>query len=143
MTEQVAGDTLANAVDTTVAVGRSVSLSPKEVWRFLVSREGAQALLGDGAELGDKGDSWRAADGTYGVVRSYHPLEQIRVSWHAADDAPKTLVDVHLIPDDSGTRIEVRHDSIPDDCDLAAITQHWEAALDKVAEAADLAGATN
>jgi hypothetical protein len=143
MTEQVAGDTLANAVGTTVTVGRVVSLTPKEIWRFLVSREGAYALLGDGAELRDKGDSWRAADGTYGVVRSYHPLEQIRVSWHAAEGAPKTLVDVHLLPEEGGTRIEVRHDNIPSECDLEAITRHWEAALDKVAEASSLEGATS
>lgn len=143
MTEQVASDTLANAVDTTVTVGRLVSLSPKEVWRFLVSPEGAHALLGDGAELGDKGDSWHAADGTYGVVRSYHPLEQIRVSWHAREGAAKTFVDVHLLPDDGGTRVEVRHDNIPADCDVAKVTKHWQKALEKVAEASSLAGATS
>ncbi|MEA4945930.1 MAG: SRPBCC domain-containing protein [Propionicimonas sp.] len=143
MTEQVAGDTLANAMGTTVTVGRVVSLSPKEVWRFLVTRDGAEALLGDGAVLGDKGDSWRAANGTYGVVRSYHPLEQIRFSWHAADDTPKTLVDVHLIPEDGGTRIEIRHEQIPHYFDVVAITKRWEAALAKVDDASALAGATN
>ena len=96
MTDQGAGETLANAVDTTVTVSRSVSQSPKNVWKFLVTREGAETLLGPGGELGEKGDSWRADDGTFGVIRSYHPLEQIRFSWHAAEEAPKTIVDVHL-----------------------------------------------
>lgn len=133
MTDQGAGDTLANAVDTTVTVSRSVSQSPKNVWKFLVTREGAEALLGPGGELGDKGDSWRAEDGTFGVIRSYHPLEQIRFSWHAADEAPKTLVDVHLLPaGDDQTTVEIRHELIPRYFDAAAIAKRWESALEKV-----------
>ena len=137
MTDQGASDSLGNAVGTTVTVSRSVSQSPKNVWKFLVTREGAEALLGPGGELGDKGDSWHAADGTYGVIRSYHPLEQIRFSWHAADEAPKTLVDVHLLPGSEGdTTVEIRHEQIPQYFDSGAITRRWESALEKLAEAA-------
>lgn len=135
MTEQVAGDTLANAMDTTVTVGRVVSLSPKEVWRFLVTREGAEALLGDGAVLGDKGDSWRAANGTYGVVRSYHPLEQIRFTWHPAEDTPTTIVEVDLSAEESGTRLEITHQHIPTYFDTAALARRWEQALDRLTAA--------
>ncbi len=137
MTDQAASDSLENAVGATVTVSRSVSQSPTNVWTFLVTRAGAEALLGPGGELGDKGDSWRAADGTYGVIRSYHPLEQIRFSWHAADEAPKTLVDVHLLPGDEGdTTVEIRHEQIPRYFDAGAITRRWESALEKVASAA-------
>ena len=114
MIEQSQGDTLVNPVDTTVTVSRSVSQPVKEIWKLLVTREGAEALLGAGGELGDKGDSWHAADGTYGVIRSYHPLEQIRFSWHAAEEAPKTIVEVDLSASDDGTRVEIRHEHIPD-----------------------------
>ena len=93
MNEQSQGDTIVNPVDTTVTVSRSVSQPIKQFWKLLVTREGAEALLGPGGELGDKGDSWHAADGTYGVIRSYHPLEQIRFSWHAAEEAPTTIVE--------------------------------------------------
>ena len=137
MTDQGAGDTLANAVDTTVTVSRSVSQSPKNVWKFLVTREGAEALLGPGGELGDKGDSWRAEDGTFGVIRSYHPLEQIRFSWHAAEEAPKTIVDVRLVAaDQDQTTVEIRHELIPRYFDAGAIEKRWEAALEKLETAA-------
>lgn len=133
MTDQMASDTLENPVDTTVTVSRSVSLSAKEFWKLLVTRAGAEALLGPGGELGDKGDSWHAADGTFGVIRSYHPLEQIRFSWHAAEEAPKTLVDVHLHRDaDEATRIEIVHSGIPVYFDTAKISQHWENAFNRV-----------
>ncbi|MGC3994235.1 MAG: SRPBCC domain-containing protein [Propionicimonas sp.] len=137
MTEQQ-GDTLVNPVDTTVTVSRSVSQPVKEIWKLLATREGAEALLGAGGELGDKGDSWRAADGTFGVVRSFHPLEQIRFSWHAAEEAPKTLVEVDLsAADDGQTRVEIRHEHIPAYFDAAALTRKWESALEKLAAAAN------
>ena len=144
MTDQSAGETLANSQGTTVTVRRSVSLPPKHVWKFLVTRDGAEALLGPGGELGDKGDSWHADDGTYGVIRSYHPLEQIRFSWHAAEEAPKTIVDVHLVSATDGeTTVEICHDQIPPYYDTAAISRRWERALEKLADAANLAVAGN
>ena len=136
MIEQSQGDTLVNAVDTTVTVSRSVSQPVKEIWKLLVTREGAEALLGAGGELGDKGDSWHAADGTFGVIRSYHPLEQIRFSWHAAEEAPKTIVEVDLSAAEDGTRMEIRHDHIPLYYDATALTHKWEKALEKLAAAA-------
>ncbi|CAL8979051.1 hypothetical protein PROP_02683 [Propionicimonas sp. T2.31MG-18] len=136
MIEQSQGDTLVNPVDTTVTVRRSVSKPVKEIWKLLVTREGAEALLGSGGELGDKGDSWHAADGTFGVVRSYHPLEQIRFSWHAAEEAPKTIVEVDLAESEDGTTVEIRHEHIPTYFDAAALTRKWEHALEKLATAA-------
>jgi uncharacterized protein YndB with AHSA1/START domain len=136
MIEQAQGDTLVNPVDTTVKVSRSVSKSVKDVWKLLSTRQGAEALLGTGGELGDKGDSWRATDGTYGVVRSYHPLEQIRFSWHAAEEAPKTIVEIDLAADGDGTRMEISHTGIPGYFDAAAISRRWEKALENVAAAA-------
>lgn len=132
MNEQAQGDTLVNPVDTTVSVRRSVSQPITQIWRLLSTREGAEALLGAGGELGDKGDSWHAADGTFGVVRSYHPLEQIRFSWHAAQDAPKTIVEVDLSTDGDGTQLEITHQGIPNYYDAAALTRKWETALDRV-----------
>ena len=52
------------------------------------------------------------------------------------DEAPKSLVDLHLVqqPDES-TVVEIRHEHIPGGWDTDAITQHWEEALDRIAEA--------
>ena len=60
------------------------------VWHVLTTNDGAAAFLGEGASLGSKGEHWRAADGSHGVWRSYHPMEQVRVSWHASEDAPRS-----------------------------------------------------
>lgn len=137
MTDQGTSEPLGESKDTTVVVSRSVSQSVKNVWKLLVTPQGAEALLGPGGTLGDKGDSWHAIDGTFGVVRSYHPLEQIRFSWHVAEDAPKTLVDVHLRPQGTEeTELEIRHEHIPTYFDTAAISRRWEKALERIASVA-------
>ena len=65
MSDQSASDSLVESQDTTVVVQRSVSQPVKEVWRLLATPAGAEALLGEGGLLGDKGDSWHASNGTY------------------------------------------------------------------------------
>lgn len=135
MTDQPAGDSLAKSSDTTVVIQRSVSQPVKKVWGLLATPAGSEALLGEGGMLGDKGDSWHSANGTYGVVRSYHPLEQIRFSWHADDQAPKSLVDLQLVGQaDDSTVVEIRHENIPGGWDTEAITEHWESALDRLVD---------
>ena len=68
-------------VHSSLTVGAPVD----RVWQHLISARDTEALLGPGVTLGNKGESWHSSDGPHGVVRSYHPLEQIRVSWHPDD----------------------------------------------------------
>lgn len=117
------------------------------VWRVLTTDDGVEALLGQGARLGGKGETWHADDGSHGVWRSYHPDEQVRVSWHADAAAPRSLVDLKLIPEGTGTRMSLRHDlsgalalgtetadptEAPGPTDTALLQQRWSAALDRL-----------
>ncbi len=118
-----------------VEVSRTIAAPPDQVWQLMTSPHGAAALLGDGAVLGGKGEPWRTAQGPHGVVRSYHPLEQLRVSWHADDDAPASLVEMDLRPDGDGTEIVVRHERVADAASID-LRQHWSAAVDRLAASA-------
>ncbi len=102
----------------------------EHVWRVLATNDGAAALLGEGAVLGGKGEHWRAADGTHGVWRSYHPMEQVRVSWHASEDAPRTLVDLHLEEAGTKTAVRLRHEHVTGDRE--ALVARWTAALHRI-----------
>lgn len=115
-----------------VTVTRVVASPLANVWEVLMKPHGAEALLGEGGELGGKGEDWRAADGSYGVTRSFHPQEQIRFSWHAADGAPRTLVDLHIRPSGNLTELELIHDHLPEDADTAALSRHWAEALARI-----------
>ena len=126
MTEQI---TDAQASVTTV-VSRVVDFPVKTVWAVLLSPDGQTALLGEGAMLGDKGDTWKASDGTWGVTRSFHPLEEIRFSWHKDDDSPKTWVEVTLESlSPTSTKIKISHDHSNADFDVVKMTARWKSAL--------------
>lgn len=125
--------TTTEATQDVVSVTRVVDHPVSSVWSALMAPHGAEALLGEGGELGTKGSSWHATDGTFGVTRSFHPQEQIRFSWHAGDGAPATLVDVHLTPaGEAQTQLEIRHDHLDADADRDWLEQHWVAALDRI-----------
>ncbi|MEP7369193.1 MAG: SRPBCC domain-containing protein, partial [Dermatophilaceae bacterium] len=87
---------------------------------------------GKGAELGGKGEPWRSEDGSHGVVRSYHPGQQVRISWHADEQAPSTLVELHLLPEGEGTRLSLRYQETPDAGVNENLRQHWSDALGRI-----------
>ncbi|HET8600678.1 MAG TPA: SRPBCC domain-containing protein [Segeticoccus sp.] len=123
-----AGQTTVQAADS-IEVSQFVAQPPDAVWKRLTQREGIEALLGSGAMLGGKGEPWHAQDGTHGVVRSYHPGEQVRVSWHADADAPATLVDLQTFRDGDGTRIQLSHQHLDGSVDRDRLRRRWEGAL--------------
>jgi hypothetical protein len=107
------------------------------VWEVLVSPAGAQALLGAGAVLGAKGEPYHCADGASGVVRSYHPLEQLRVSWHSRPEEPATIVEVDLRADGARTVVDLSQTHLHSGLDLAALQERWAQGLSAVAAAAE------
>jgi uncharacterized protein YndB with AHSA1/START domain len=115
-----------------VEISRTIPAPPDQVWQLMTSAPGSAALLGEGAVLGGKGETWRTSEGPHGVVRSYHPLEQLRVSWHADDDAPASLVEMDLRPDGEGTQLVVRHERLAGGGSID-LRQHWSAAVDRLA----------
>lgn len=130
--------------DTTEAAGKPVDAievvqhvprSLSEVWVRLTQPEGIEAFLGQGATLGAKGDPWHAEDGTYGVTRSYHPEQQVRVSWHADAEAPPTLVDLQMTAEGDGTLLTLRHEHLTEDMDRDGLVKRWDAAMHRLTQA--------
>lgn len=105
-----------------------------DVWARLCQREGIEAWLGKGAMLGGKGDPWHAADGTRGVTRSYHPEQQVRVSWHESEDAPPTVVDLQMTPEGEGTLLTLRHEHLTDELDRDALVARWDEAMHRLTQ---------
>ena len=123
------------AGDDAIEVVQHVARPVGEVWARLTTKDGIEAFLGEGAMLGGKGDSWHATDGTYGVTRSYHPDEQVRVSWHADADAPPTVVDLQMRPEGDGTLLTLRHEHLDESADRQALTSRWQDALTRLTTA--------
>ena len=119
-----------------INVSRVVPFPVDQVWQFLITPAGAEALLGEGAKLGTKGEPWHCLDGSHGVVRSYHPMEQVRLSWHADQHAPATLVDLRLTAQGDGTRLDLRHEHVDDPGLGQSLSQRWNDALGRIGEPA-------
>lgn len=121
-----------NAMIGAVQVERTVDAPVAAVWRTLVGPGGAEALLGRGASFGTKGEPWRSEDGPSGVLRSYHPLEQLRWTWHETPDAPSSIVELDLDEHEGGTKLSLRHDGISDPDTYEA---RWSDALTRLSGA--------
>jgi uncharacterized protein YndB with AHSA1/START domain len=120
--------------EAAVTVSRSVAKPVKEVWRVLMTKEGAECLLGPGAQFGDKGHTWTSESGRTGVMRSLHPLEQIRFSYRKDETATPSVVELELTPDgESDTRLQVTHSNLLPRTDLNELEQRWSDALDRLA----------
>jgi uncharacterized protein YndB with AHSA1/START domain len=119
-----------------IEVSRVVPFPIDRVWQLLTTSAGAEALLGRGAKLGTKGEPWHSTDGSHGVVRSYHPMEQVRLTWHADEHAPASLVDLRLTSEGDDTRLDLRHERIDDAALGQSLPQRWDAALGRIAEPA-------
>ena len=120
-----------------VQVSRSVAAAVTHVWEVLVSPPGSQALLGEGAVLGGKGEPYHCTDGAGGVLRHYHPLEQLRVSWHETPDGPPTIVEVGLRADGGATVVQLTQNHLNEAHDVDALSERWTAALDRLATVAE------
>jgi uncharacterized protein YndB with AHSA1/START domain len=119
-----------------IEVSQVVPQPIEKVWQLLTTSTGAEALLGEGARLGTKGEPWRSADGSHGVVRSYHPMEQVRLTWHADEHAAATLVDLTLATEGEGTRLGLRHERIHDATLGQSLPRRWGEALGRIGDAA-------
>ena len=115
-----------------IEVSRVVPFPIEKAWQRLITSAGAEALLGEGAKLGTKGEPWHSADGSYGVVRSYHPMEQIRLTWHADEHAAATLVDLRLTPVGDDTRLDLRHERLDAAALSQSLPQRWDEALGRI-----------
>lgn len=136
-TQSIAEDPELQGSPAGIHASRTVAAPVGRVWEHLISEAGTEAFLGQGARLATKGEPWHSADGTHGVLRSYHPLEQIRVSWHPHEDGPLSVVDLQLRQDGDGTRLDLFHEGQGIAEDGKGDKQRWDDALGRLASQLD------
>jgi uncharacterized protein YndB with AHSA1/START domain len=117
-----------------VYVRRVVPGSASHVWQVLVSPLGTSLWLGHGAVIAGKGQPYVSDEGDAGVVRSFHPLEQLRLSWHSDLEQEASLVELDLTPVAGGTRLRLWHEGLPSAL-RTPMQERWEHRLDHFAQA--------
>ena len=124
-----------------IGVSRTLDHPPSTVWTYLTSRHGIGRWLGGGLELpAARGDRYTTTDGTTGEVRSFHPLDRIRLTWQPVDwDHPST-VQVAIADRGGRTMLRFHQERLADPGERARQRTHWAGVMDGVI--ADLAGGT-
>ncbi|GLY17571.1 SRPBCC domain-containing protein [Kineosporia rhizophila] len=118
--------------DRMVYVRRIVPGSAGHVWQVLLSPQGTAVWLGHGAVIAGPGQTYMSDEGDAGVVRSFHPLEQLRLSWHSSAEDETSLVELDLTPVAGGTRLRLWHEGLPSAL-RSAMQERWEQRLDDFA----------
>jgi len=117
-----------------IGVSITVPRPATEVWDWLVSPEGIATWLGPGVEFaGEKGEPYESEDGTRGELRSFRPLDRIRLTWQPADWPHESTVQIAV--DDKGdrTRIVFHQERLSDADERAQQREHWKAVSAAVA----------
>lgn len=117
-----------------VGVSITVPRPGPEVWHWLVSREGLATWLGHGIEFsGEKGETYESEGGIRGELRSYRPLDRIRLTWHPPAWDHESTVQVAV--DDKGdrTRIVFHQERLADAEERATQRDHWKSIATEVA----------
>lgn len=123
-----------------IGVSRTLGLSPDEAWRLLTSPAGVGIWLGGGVRFpAEPGQAYETADGTAGEVRSYRPLDRIRLTWRPPSWSHETTVQVAIKRAAAGTTLRFHQERLADAAERARQRDHWAGVLDRLA-GADPAG---
>lgn len=117
-----------------IGVSLTVHRPAVEVWDWLVSREGLATWLGEGVAFdGIKGEHYETANGTHGELRSYRPLDRIRLTWQPPDWHHDSTVQIAI--DDKGdrTRIVFHQERLTDAEERTKQRAHWKSVSTEVA----------
>ena len=98
--------------------------------------------LGHGVEVLDEpGREYRTADGTAGEVRSFRPLDRVRLTWRPEGWDHDSTVQVAVVPaGPDRTMLRFHQERLADAAERARQRAHWRAVLASVEKALDGAG---
>jgi len=115
-----------------VVVSQEVAYPVKRVWEHLISSAGAEALLGPGAFFGAKGQTWSSDNGLSGVVRTLHPMEELRFTIRRDGQPSHSMVQLDLAAEGDGTLMTVTHSNLEDGADIESLGGRWQDALGRI-----------
>ena len=116
-----------------IGVSRTFPVAADRVWEVLTSAEGTDLWLGSGVTWpADAGEPFELADGTVGEVRSFRPLDRIRLTWQPPDWDHESTVQVAIREVGAKTRITFHQERLADADERERQRTHWAAVMDRV-----------
>lgn len=118
-----------------IGVSRVVKADRQAVWDLLTGPRGVELWLGEGVVLPQEvGQCFRSPAGTCGEVRSFRPLDRVRLLWQPCGwDHPSTL-QVEVSPGAGGTTVRFHQERLAGPQEREVQRWHWKAVLDRLEE---------
>jgi uncharacterized protein YndB with AHSA1/START domain len=116
-----------------IGVSRTLGHPADVVWALLTSPRGTELWLGAGLTWpAAKGDTYELDDGTVGEVRSFRPLDRLRLTWQPPDWDHESTVQIAIADRGDKTRITFHQERLADADERERQRAHWSAAMDRV-----------
>ncbi|MFJ4969217.1 SRPBCC domain-containing protein [Streptomyces sp. NPDC088755] len=112
-----------------IGVSRTIQQPLRAVWDFITGPEGVALWLGiDGPLPTEKGVPYRTADGTEGEIRSYRPVDRVRLT-HGT-----STIQVAVSPGSSEGRAVLRfhQERLASAEEREERRTHWKGVMDRV-----------
>lgn len=126
-----------------IGVSRTVDRPAAAVWDLLTGPEGVSIWLGPGVSLnGAAGQTYRTDDGTAGEVRSFRPLDRVRLTYRPAGWDHETTVQIAIQDKGPKTALRFHQERLADGEERERQRTHWKRIADELAKALDATSGT-
>ena len=119
-----------------IGVSRTVPVPKEQVWAVLTSKDGTDLWLGSGVTWpAEAGTPFELDDGTVGELRSFRPLDRIRLTWRPRGWDHDSTVQVAISGNGDKTRITFHQERLAGADERERQRTHWSAVMDQVVAA--------
>jgi uncharacterized protein YndB with AHSA1/START domain len=116
-----------------IGVTKTLPISKKQAWDLLMSPAGMKTWLGKAVKL-EKGQTYTAAEGTTGEIRTLKPGERVRLTWQPKEFKQPSTLQVTVIPSGQKTSIRFHHEKLSSKKAREDMRRHWQQVLNKLQE---------
>lgn len=116
-----------------IGVSRTLPFPREVVWAAIMSPEGVALWLGEGATL-VKGERYETIEGTVGEVRSLHPFDRVRLTWHPRDWDHESTVQVAISASGAKTVLRFHQERLDGPEERARQRDHWREVMDSIVD---------
>lgn len=118
-----------------IGVSRVFAADAQAVWDLIVSDAGTALWVGEGVQLPRQaGATFTAPSGTSVEVRSFLPLDRIRLTWRPCGWDHPTTLQVAITPAPTGTTVHFQQECLNGPQESEVQRAHWKWVLDLMSQ---------
>ncbi|MBN2461268.1 MAG: SRPBCC domain-containing protein [Candidatus Cloacimonetes bacterium] len=115
-------------------IRKTLSVSLKDAWDFLFSRDGIRIWLGEISSNLEVNKKYKTNTGVEGVVRILKPLSHIRLNWKKPDWNNMSTLQIRVIENKDRTVISIHQEKLLNSEQRADMQKYWGNVITNIAE---------